>query len=268
MKKLIKSQHQQSNGTDNGKDSNNNVGTATHQTLNDDGWLDDMDRLSIIYSSEQPVIKLAELTDEQRASVQLQNEYGQVDGMRIRVLPVLGPIPAIMGQSLASIAMCNIADRPLTNPQTGERVGRNVRNRLYQKLIDRELKITDKQLDPVIDEEDHTDHVDGNDDNDTDDDSGGNKLYTGRVEIDSDDVEYLYGVWRNRCAVTGARIGTTLFLARWNLCKPATTDNLILISQPALERLDNVGKVKSVPTHVRHRINQRLASCRDMNSEI
>ena len=63
----------------------------------DDSYLDDTDRLTIIYSSEKTVAKLADLTDEQKQEAD-KTQFGAVDGMRIRVLPVLGPMPAIMGQ--------------------------------------------------------------------------------------------------------------------------------------------------------------------------
>ena len=63
----------------------------------DDSYLDDTDQLTIIYSSEKTVAKLADLTDEQKEEAD-KTQFGAVDGMRIRVLPVLGPLPAIMGQ--------------------------------------------------------------------------------------------------------------------------------------------------------------------------
>ena len=76
------------------------------------------DRLAIVFSSEKLVQKLADLTDEQMQSKHgtssnssagngdggeksrssVADEYGAVPGMRIRVLPVLGTLPAIMGQ--------------------------------------------------------------------------------------------------------------------------------------------------------------------------
>lgn len=63
----------------------------------DDSYLDDTDQLTIIYSSEKTVAKLADLTEEQKEEAD-KTQFGAVDGMRIRVLPVLGPLPAIMGQ--------------------------------------------------------------------------------------------------------------------------------------------------------------------------
>ena len=83
MKQLRKTQNQDSNTKSDSK--------------SDDFYLDDTNQLAIIYSSEKTVAKLADLTDEQKKEAD-KTQFGTVDGMRIRVLPVLGPLPAIMGQ--------------------------------------------------------------------------------------------------------------------------------------------------------------------------
>ena len=78
--------------------------------------------LQIIYSSEKVVTKLAELTAEQAAA---PTEFGNVDHMRLRVLPVLGTMPAIMGQAIASFVLCEVAGKSFT-PTAGERLGKAV----------------------------------------------------------------------------------------------------------------------------------------------
>jgi tRNA A37 threonylcarbamoyladenosine dehydratase len=209
-----------------------------------DTYLDDMDQLTIIYSSEKPVVKLADFTDEQKQERD-KNQFGAVDGMRVRVLPVLGPMPAIMGQSLAAIALCELGKKPIEQPVTGERIGRNVRNKMYQHFQNREKRIATGQL--VLKDEP--------------------VLTPGTLEIASDDVDYLMGVWRNRCAVTGARLGTVLSLARWDMSKPATSDNLVLMSTHALKAYDEKGR-SNIPVDVQKRIEERLAMCRDLNMDI
>ncbi|KAL3940151.1 MAG: hypothetical protein SGBAC_005245 [Bacillariaceae sp.] len=206
-----------------------------------DGYLDDMDQLTIIYSSEKVVAKLADLSEEQKKQGD-KSQFGNVDGMRIRVLPVLGPLPAIMGQSLASIAMCELGKKPIHQPVTGERVGRNVRNKMFQHITRREKRIEENELPGVW------------------------ASYTGKIQIMPDDIDYLLGMWRNRCGVTGARLGTVLQLARWNLNKPATTDNLVLMSTHALQAYDAEGR-DSIPDDVQVRIEMRLAASRDLNCE-
>ena len=56
-------------------------------------------------------------------------------------------------------------------------------------------------------------------------------------------------------------------LARWDLSKPATTDNLVLFSSHALKKYDEVGK-ESIPDIVRRRIENRLAAVRDYNNSM
>jgi tRNA threonylcarbamoyladenosine dehydratase len=206
-------------------------------------WLDDMDQLTIIWCSEVTVAKLADFTDEQKAQAD-KNEFGAVDGFRIRVLPVLGPLPAIMGQSLASITLCTLGNKPLAQPVTGERVSKNVRHKLFQHLTNREAKIRKGEL--------HGDKE---------------GIYKGQLEVDMDDMEYLLGVWRNRCAVSGARLGAILSVVRWDLNKPAATDNLVVMAAPALKKFDEEG-IASVPENVCQRIETRLAACRDPNNEV
>lgn len=213
------------------------------ESNNDDSYLDEMDQLTIIYSSEKSVSKLADLTDEQKAEGD-KSKFGAVDGMRIRVLPVLGPLPAIMGQSLAAMTLCELGKKPIQNPVTGERIGRNIRHKIFQQFGSREQRIASGKLE-----------------------ISGGATYTGRIEIDSDDVEYLYGVWRNRCGVTGARLGAVLGLARWDTSKPATSDNLVLMSKHALKAYDEKGK-SSIDPKIQTRIENRLAECRDLNCDL
>jgi tRNA A37 threonylcarbamoyladenosine dehydratase len=106
-------------------------------------YLENMQDLAIVYSSEKTVVKLADFTSEQKSAG--VHQYGAVDGMRIRVLPVLGTMPAIMGQSLAAMALTEIGDKPFM-PVTGERVGHNVRNKIFQKYKRREDLFSKRML--------------------------------------------------------------------------------------------------------------------------
>lgn len=139
------------------------------------------------------------------------------------------------------MTLCELGNKPIRQPVTGERVGKNLRHKVYQHLTSREHKIKSGKL--VV--------ADG-------------VSYTGPVEIDHDDIDYLYGVWRNRCAVTGARLGNVLALARWDTSKPATSDNLVLMSSHALKAYDERGK-SSIKSYIQNRIEDRLTTCRDLN---
>ena len=215
-------------------------------------YMETMEKLAIIYSSEKPVVKLAEFTPEQKA--QGVHTFGAVDGMRIRILPVLGTMPAVMGQTLAAMALCELGGKPMS-PVTGERIGKNVRNKMHQHLKRREDTATKTALDK----------------NETRDIDASNLpqngvvlqdgTWIGPLQVDQDDICYLMEVWRNRCAVTGARLGTVLELVRWDMSKPALCNNLVLIGAPALKKFDAPGGKEAIPDDIKEVIERRLASC-------
>jgi len=98
------------------------------------GWLscvDDDSKLAVVFSSEKVVAKLAAITDEQKEEG--MHNFGAVDNMRVRVLPVVGTMPAIMGQTLAAMALCELGGKPFP-PVGAERVGRNVRHKCINIL--------------------------------------------------------------------------------------------------------------------------------------
>lgn len=235
----------------------------------DTSYLDDMDQLTVLYSSEKTVVKLADFTAEQKEEG--VHNFGAVDGMRIRVVPVLGTMPAIMGQALASICLTVLAGKQI-QPVTGERIGRNTRNKIFQILRTREQCLSarvraEAEAAPEgsisIQE---TKGVNGHGELIAITKPTGNSTTTwiGELHIDpSDDMEYLLEIWRNRCAVTGARLGTVLHLIRWDQSRASTCDNLVLVCAnvlPGWEADPEEYKKKLDPT-IRTRIATTLASC-------
>lgn len=88
-----------------------------------------------------------------------------------------------------------------------------------------------------------------------------NGQWIGPVQIDGDDVEYLMEVWRNRCAVTGDRLGTVMELVRWDMTKPSNCNNIVLMGSSALQKYD-AGGTTTIPQDIQSTINARLALCR------
>jgi len=214
---------------------------------NDSTYLDDMEKLTIVHSSEKTIVNL---TDEQK--VEGVHTFGAVDGTRIRRLPVLGTMHAVMGQTLAAISLCELGNKRFS-PVTGERIGRNVRNRLLAHLKRREVRIRESielttNAKPVDEEEKRKGRV-------------LNDTWVGPVQIDSDDVEYLLEIWRNRCGVTGDRLDTVLELTRWDLSKPSTCENLVVMGSKALRKFDERGK-DGMSINIQQTIEKRLQSCR------
>lgn len=212
----------------------------------DVSFLENVNKLAVLYCSEKTVVKLADLTEEQKQDG--VHNFGAVDNMRIRVIPVLGTMPAIMGQSLAGLALCEIGGKPFS-PMSGERVGRNIRHRLFQHFKNRERIICDNLKKNQTKNEVH-------------------KFWIGQPQIDSDDVEYILNeVWRNRCCVTGEALGTVLEIARWDLTKPSNCQNLVLLGVKAMAAFDKASEEtgdgrNSVPENIRRNIEARLLSCR------
>lgn len=102
-------------------------------------------------------------------------------------------------------------------------------------------------------------------------DSNGNittsGTYIGPIQIDPDDVEYLMAeLWRNRCALTGERLGTSLELYRWDKTRPATPNNLVLMCLKAATKFESDfkkfgdGRV-GLDENVRSKVEERLAMC-------
>lgn len=123
---------------------------------------------------------------------------------------------------------------------------------LYQHLKQREKNLEEK-LKPTLSEPDGRYTTNG--------------IYIGPVQIDPDDVEYLMAeLWRNRCALTGERLGTSLELYRWDKTRPATPNNLVLMCLKAATKFeDDFEKLgdgrEGVDKEIRHKVDLRLAMC-------
>ena len=193
----------------------------------------------IMYSSEKVTAVLAPLTPEQEANPGL---YGNVDFMRIRVLPVVGTMPAIMGQAIASFVLCNLGDKPFS-PVSVERMGKSLRHTLLQHIKGREL-----ELKKIIEKgEAPPGAVHG-------------------VEVDIDDVEYLMAeLWSNRCAITEVRLGNQLELIKWDVTKVASMENLVLMSAHGKAIFVTAGGKDGLPTHIIQRVEKRLAVVRALH---
>lgn len=74
--------------------------------------------IPVVYSTERTTRGLLPLKDFQEENPQ---EYQTLDKFRVRILPVIAPLPAIMGNAIASFILCELADQPFT-PQTTSQV--------------------------------------------------------------------------------------------------------------------------------------------------
>ena len=101
--------------------------------------------IPVVYSTEVPgEVKLLPLAEEEFAKGSVK-ELGAFDDFRVRILPVLGPLPAIFGLNVASWVLCELAGKPIQNPLPVK--GRKkLWERLYRDLLHREEKETGQTI--------------------------------------------------------------------------------------------------------------------------
>lgn len=103
-----------------------------------------------VFSIEKPLVELLPLDDEQKANPQ---DFGVVDYLRLRIMPVLGTSPSIFGQALASYILCTIGGK-LYEPEVCERLSKNLKHKLRQLYRNNEIKRFGHDRDMDLDDED------------------------------------------------------------------------------------------------------------------
>ncbi|KAG2531805.1 hypothetical protein BBO99_00000815 [Phytophthora kernoviae] len=183
----------------------------------------DSSKITTIFSSEKSVCKLLPLDAEQAAN---PDEFGNVENFRIRVIPVLGTMPALFGQSMAAYVLCDLAGKKL-NPEAVARLSRDQRNKLHQKLQQREYDLF------------HEGH---------------------KIAMEKDEIEFIYQeIWRGRSAASGVRNDghQRLYLSRWRKELPLLPDNVVYLTTKELDVLDKAG-VEGFDPEVVAQIDARL----------
>ena len=101
--------------------------------------------IPVVYSTEVPGdVKLLPLSEEelQKGSVK---ELSAFDDFRVRILPVLGPLPSIFGLNIATYILCELGGKPIIDPLPVKN-RKKLYKRLYQDLLRRESKIAGYQI--------------------------------------------------------------------------------------------------------------------------
>ncbi|KAG9029378.1 hypothetical protein FRB95_005385 [Tulasnella sp. JGI-2019a] len=168
--------------------------------------------IPVVYSTEIPgEVKLLPLPEDefQKGAI---HELGPFDNFRVRILPVLGPLPSIFGLHVATYIICSLAEKPILNPLS-------IRNRkkLYDKLL-RDLAARDAK-------------------------TYGNGELTERLPIDESDVSFIFEeLNRNgRSSIPPHSVPSRALLARWDATKPLAVDNCVVLSTEDVKRLDGAG---------------------------
>ena len=101
--------------------------------------------IPVVYSTEVPSdVTLLPLPETEFAKGAV-DELAPLRDFRVRILPVLGPLPAIFGLHIATYVLCEIAGRPLERP-VPVRHRKKLYERMWKDLLHRESRIARKQI--------------------------------------------------------------------------------------------------------------------------
>ena len=134
------------------------------------------------------------------------HEFQTVPGFRVRTIPVLGTLPAIFGQSMATHVLLHLADFPYT-PEPIIDLRLKKLTTILQRAAEREQRIL----------------------------GGGGVPQRGKGELDygmitEEDASVLIrDVWCGRCAVTG--VTGLLTIIRWDITKPLHPLNAVILTK-------------------------------------
>lgn len=101
--------------------------------------------IPVVYSTEVPGdVKLLPLPEEEFQKGPVK-ELSVFDDFRVRILPVLGPLPSIFGLYIVTYILCELADKPILNPLAIKN-RKKLYERLYRDLLHREIKMAGEQI--------------------------------------------------------------------------------------------------------------------------
>ena len=101
--------------------------------------------IPVVYSTEVPSdVGLLPLPDAELAKGSV-DELAPLRDFRVRILPVLGPLPGLFGLHVATYVLCELAGRPLERPLP-VRHRKKLYERMWKDLLHRESRIARKQI--------------------------------------------------------------------------------------------------------------------------
>ncbi|XP_058108349.1 tRNA threonylcarbamoyladenosine dehydratase isoform X2 [Magnolia sinica] len=160
--------------------------------------------IPVVFSLEKPKAKLLPFKGS-TGEEENPSDYQIVPGFRVRIIPVLGTIPAIFGQVMASYVVTQLAGLPV---QTEPVVNLDLDHyrTLLQRLIEHEEILYGTAMDVQVDVEEVMYVV--------------KELWHGRSARDAFARDVGRAMWRSV---------NDLMLLRWDQGKPASVSNLILL---------------------------------------
>ncbi|XP_031259847.1 tRNA threonylcarbamoyladenosine dehydratase isoform X2 [Pistacia vera] len=160
--------------------------------------------IPVVFSLEKPKVKLLPFKGPSGAE-ENPLDYQMVPGFRVRIIPVLGSIPAIFGQVMASYVVTqlsglNVQTEPIVNLDSDHY------QVLHQRLIEHEESLYGTAAEVQVDLEEVM-YV-------------AKELWHGRSAREQSAKDVGRGMWRSV---------NELMLVRWDRMKPACVSNLILL---------------------------------------
>ncbi|CAN1829173.1 tRNA threonylcarbamoyladenosine dehydratase [Linum perenne] len=170
--------------------------------------------IPVVFSLEKPKAKLLPFKGPS-GEEENPSDYQVVPGFRVRIIPVLGTIPAIFGQVMASYVVTQLAGfqvemEPVVNLDTDHY------QMLHQRLIEHEESLYGTAIEVEVDVEEVKYIV--------------KELWHGRSARDQSVKDVGRGMWR---AIN------ELMLVRWDVEKPASVSNLILLKFKEADELES-----------------------------
>ena len=154
--------------------------------------------IPVVFSTEKPGVGKAELLPVAEQEVEKGNvgDLGVLPDFRVRILPVLGTMPAMFGYTVANHVICAIAEYPIEY-----RIGERGRDKMYEAILSA-LQGQEERLARA---------------------SSGTDIVGLKIPVTRDDIAYLVEeVFRGRSVVSG--LTTRLVLTRW--LKASSTSNM------------------------------------------
>ncbi|XP_042518769.1 tRNA threonylcarbamoyladenosine dehydratase [Macadamia integrifolia] len=159
--------------------------------------------IPVVFSLEKPKVKLLPFKGSSGEENPL--DYQIVPGFRVRIIPVLGTIPAIFGQVMASYVVTQLAGFQVqTEPVVN--LDMDHYRTLHQRLIEHEEMFYGTAMQVQVDIEDVMYVV--------------KEMWHGRSPKDQSAKDVGRGMWRSV---------NELMLVRWDRAKPASVSNLVLL---------------------------------------
>ena len=171
-----------------------------------------------------------------KAQAEAPGDFGAVGGMRLRVMPVLGTLPALLGMAVATHALCQLAGRPIPAPLQLPRPSKGNITKVFHRLTHRERTVHGMDKPELVD------------------------------DVSMPVVEHLMtSVWKGRCAVTGRRHGSKqggILLVRWRPELGPSRLNWVLMADQCAQELQEKGADHAFDEDIRSKIEARLAWAR------